>query len=210
MILSEQANNLDKLARLTIRDLWFLFLIICQIRSLKANRETVTLSKTWWHVWYIQNTMFRFVPYQFVKDLYPPNTRQVQTYPAVNNCNFLFQLRADEHFPLRVRRNGHRSHHLFQGVPISPASLSQWWAESQNASSVKVLSFSLLLPQLCAPLLHSVPQWSCPSGRLLRLPPSSSCPSTSRRYHERADGDAAPQNLNLRFLNDSFFKGFRR
>ena len=75
MILSEQANNLDKPARLTIRVIWFLFLIICQIRSLKANRETVTLSKTWWHVWYIQNTMFRFVPYQFVKDLYPPNTR---------------------------------------------------------------------------------------------------------------------------------------
>ena len=71
-------------------------------------------------------------------------------------------------------------------------------------------SFSLLLPQLGAPLPHSVPQWSCPSGRLLRSPPSSSCPSTSRRYHERADGDAAPQNLNLRFLNDSFFKGFRR
>ena len=35
---------LDKPARLTIRVNWFLFLTICQSRSWKANRETVTLS----------------------------------------------------------------------------------------------------------------------------------------------------------------------
>ena len=32
---------------------------------------------------------------------------------------------------------------------------------------------------------HPVPQWSCPSGRLPRLPPSSSCPSTSHRYRRK-------------------------
>ena len=38
---------------------------------------------------------------------------------------------------------------------------------------------------ICIYEFHPVPQWSCPSGRLPRLPPSSSCPFTSHRYRRK-------------------------
>ena len=83
--------------------------------------------------------IFRFVSYQFVKDLYPPNTRFV-TVPSnfalksnpsllASYVNSLFQLRTDEHFPLCLRCHCYRGNYLFQGLPLSATSLQKWSEE---------------------------------------------------------------------------------